>query len=61
MDEELERWKAEREVEVEHLNAEIFKAESYLRCLRQLRDAAMMCSYPRMRMKVDDVREKTPD
>ena len=54
MDEELERWRAEREAEVEHLNAEIFKAESYLRCLRQLKDAVMMCSYPRMRMKVEN-------
>lgn len=46
MDEELEQWKAEREAEVEHLNAEIFKTESYLRCLRQLKDAAILCSYP---------------
>ena len=61
MDEELERWKAEREAEVEHLNAEIFKAESYLQCLRQLKDAAVLCSYPRMSMRVDDVREEATD
>lgn len=47
MDKELfEQWKAEREAEVEHLNAEIFKAESYLQCLRQLKDAAILCSFP---------------
>ena len=46
MDEELERWKAKQEAEVEHLNAEIFKTESYLRCLRQLKDAAILCSFP---------------
>jgi len=47
VDKELfEQWKAECEAEVEHLNAEIFKAESYLQCLRQLKDAAIMCSFP---------------
>ena len=47
MDDKLfEQWKAKREAEVEHLNAEIFKAESYLHCLRQLKDAAILCSYP---------------
>ena len=55
VDKELfEQWKAEREAEVEHLNAEIFKAESYLRCLRQLKDAAVLCSYPRMTIKVEN-------
>ena len=57
MDEELEQWKAEREAKVEHLNAEIFKAESYLRCLRQLKDAAILCSFPRMTMKVEKKNE----
>ena len=57
VDEELEQWKAEREAEVEHLNAEIFKAESYLRCLRQLKDAAILCSFPRMTMKVEKKNE----
>lgn len=62
VDEELERWKAEREAEVEHLNAEIFKAESYLHCLRQLKDAAILCSFPGgMKVEVDDVRKETPD
>lgn len=51
-DQLFEKWKADRAAEVEHLNAEIFKAESYLQCLRQLKDAAVMCSYPRMRMEV---------
>ena len=55
----FEQWKAEREAEVEHLNAEIFKAESYLRCLRQLKDAAVLCSYPGG-MKVEPRRMTIP-
>lgn len=63
MDKELfEQWKAEREAEVEHLNAEIFKAESYLRCLRQLKDAAILCSFPGgFKVENSSVREETPD
>lgn len=61
MDKELfEQWKAEREAEVEHLNAEIFKAESYLRCLRQLKDAAILCSFPGgFKAEKNRVREET--
>jgi hypothetical protein len=42
----FEQWRKHQEAELEHIKAEIFKANSYLQCLYQLRDAAVLCSFP---------------
>jgi hypothetical protein len=43
---EFKQWEKRREEWIEHLNAEIFKAESYIKCLRQRKDAAILSSFP---------------
>lgn len=45
-EEAFEQWRAHQEAGLEHIKAEIFKANSYLQCLYQLRDAAILCSFP---------------
>jgi hypothetical protein len=45
-EEKIKEWRALQEAEIEHIKEEIFKAESYLRCLRQLKDAAILSSFP---------------
>jgi hypothetical protein len=57
-EEQFEKWKKRNEEEIEHLNAEIFKAESYIKCLRQRKDAAILSSFPggfRPSMKVENM------
>ena len=60
MNEKLfEEWRQHQEAELEHIKAEIFKATTYLQCLYQLRDAAMLSSYPggfKPTMKVENVK-----
>jgi hypothetical protein len=47
MNEELfEQWRQHQEAQIKHINDEIYKARSYLQCLYQLRDVAMLSSYP---------------
>lgn len=52
------QWQKDLDERLSQIHAEIDRVESYLRCLRQLKDAAMLSSYPGV-FKSRPIKEET--